>query len=158
MFDIISLGPSHTTLCLSHTHLLKNRLFAPFRSFGKGRKRNEGRNQDVEKQEKREVKHTKTYIQRLRCSLGWREAPQVNQGHKIIIGGPRVETDLYSACTKCPCWHCFTSFTTLILQRKSVSVTEENHLAASRYCRLNCTAAECCNRSQFSALLLAILQ
>lgn len=32
----------------------------------------------------------------------------VNRGHKTVIGGPRAETD-----TKCPCWRCFSGFTTL---------------------------------------------
>ena len=54
------------------------------------------------------------------------------------------------------CWlaQCSRAF---ILQRKCVSVMEGNHLAASRYCRLNCIAAECCNPSQSSPLSLLSL-
>lgn len=41
-------------------------------------------------------------------SGGERHLPgrQVNRGHAAIIGGPHVETDLYSAWTTCPRWHC----------------------------------------------------
>lgn len=83
---------------------------------------------------------------------------QVNHGHAIIVGGLHVQgqTSTHRASRMLPPhththWLALRSWA-LILQRKCVSMMEGNHLAASRYCRLNCIAAECCNPSQSSLL------
>lgn len=160
MFDIISPSPSHTPfssvfLLLSssafRTHIHSEiGCLRPLSHMGK-----EGKNGGGIRTQRSRKKKGRSRTQR----LAYRDSEahsggehlsgiQVNQGHTVIVGGPHVETDLCSTPA---------AFPTLILQRKSVSVMEEYHLAASRYCGLNCIAAECCNRSQSSALSLAIL-
>lgn len=93
-------------LSLSASH----RLFPPSRLFGKGRKEGGEELGCVEVGKKRELTHTQRPANRDSGahSAGEKHLPgrQVNQGHTIIIGGPRVKTDLCSAWTKRPCWHC----------------------------------------------------
>ena len=102
-----SISQSHLSFYVfsaSHTHFLSEiGCLLPPQSFGRGR--TEGiRTWRGRKKKATSHKQRPAYRVSGAHSGGEKNLPgmQVNQGHAVIIGGPCVETDLYSAWTQMP--------------------------------------------------------